>query len=179
LIHATIPASEMVVPEPARVAVPETRRDAIADVAVVAPPPATAPEPPAIAEADHEVSPPIDDTTEAVRAPRPRPDTARPRDVEPIPEAPARASTLATERVALEIARTAIGRGAYDNAIDALASHERDHPRSAVAEEREVLWIRALAGAGRGAEASARAAAFRRRYPESLFLAAIEHIGAP
>lgn len=89
------------------------------------------------------------------------------------PEAPPSSSTLAAERVGLEIARTAIARGAFDHALAALTTHEHDYPSSRVAEEREVLFVRALAGAGRTAEAHERAARFRERYPNSLFLPAI------
>jgi hypothetical protein len=85
-------------------------------------------------------------------------------------------STLAEERVGLEIARTAIGRGEHNHALEALEAHERAYPRSRVAEEREVLFVRALAGSGRHEEARRRAASFRERYPESLFLPALAGI---
>ncbi len=87
-----------------------------------------------------------------------------------------RTSTLAEERVGLEIARTAIGRGEHVHALEALAAHEREFPRSRVAEEREVLFVRALAGSGRRDEARRRAARFREQYPESLFLPALAGI---
>jgi hypothetical protein len=109
------------------------------------------------------------------RSPTPRAERTPEESEEPPRAAPA--STLAAERVGLEIARTAIGRGEHGNALDALEQHERDYPRSRVSEEREVLWIRALAGAGRRAEAEARAAAFREQHPDSLFLPAIASIG--
>lgn len=96
---------------------------------------------------------------------------ARRIDAGPPVEAPT--STLAAERVGLEIARTAVGRSEWAHALEALEAHERDHPTSRLREEREVLWIRALAGAGRRAEAERRAEAFRARYPDSLFLPAI------
>jgi outer membrane protein assembly factor BamD (BamD/ComL family) len=54
--------------------------------------------------------------------------------------------------------------------------HARRHPAGALAQEREVLAIDALARAGRRDEAEARAARFRARYPGSASAPRIETI---
>jgi hypothetical protein len=48
--------------------------------------------------------------------------------------------------------------------------------RGRLAEEREALRIRALAAAGRSHDARARAAAFRARFPRSLFLPVVDQV---
>ncbi len=65
-------------------------------------------------------------------------------------------------------AQTALHRGLYDSALDALAEHARRFPRGEMAEEREALAVQALARAGRTEEARARAARFDARYPRSV-----------
>ena len=83
-------------------------------------------------------------------------------------------SALAAERAALEIARTALARGQVGAALDSLARYERRYHAGVLGEERASLWVIALARAGRTTEARARAASFRRRWPESYLLPAIE-----
>lgn len=82
--------------------------------------------------------------------------------------------SLAEERAAVEIARTALARGRPQAALDALTTYERSHRGGSLAEERASLQVIALAHAGRTAEARARAASFRRRWPESYLLPAVE-----
>jgi hypothetical protein len=81
---------------------------------------------------------------------------------------------LAAERAQLEEARRAIAGGRSGAAFEALARHARSFPRGRLSEEREALWIQALVGAGRVDEARDRAAAFRRRFPRSMLLPALE-----
>jgi TolA-binding protein len=81
---------------------------------------------------------------------------------------------LARERAALEVARTAIGRGQSASALQALAQHAREFPRGQLGEEREALWIQALLGSGQAAEARARAARFRARYPKSMMIPVLD-----
>ncbi|HVV52408.1 MAG TPA: hypothetical protein VHO06_22265, partial [Polyangia bacterium] len=66
-------------------------------------------------------------------------------------------------------ARAALVRGQAEGALAALARHEAAFPRGELAEEREGLFVQALVAARRYDEARARAAAFTRRYPRSLF----------
>jgi hypothetical protein len=98
---------------------------------------------------------------------RPRP--TRRRAVESVGD-----EALVAERRLLEDARRALG-SSPATALEKIEAHERAHPRGQLVEERESLRIRALAAAGRGDEARARAARFRARYPQSLFLPAIDH----
>jgi hypothetical protein len=81
---------------------------------------------------------------------------------------------LAAERAALEIARTALARGQAGAALDSLSRYEHQYRSGVLGEERASLWVIALARAGRMAEARARAASFRRRWPESYLLPAVE-----
>lgn len=74
------------------------------------------------------------------------------------------------ERMLLERARVALGRGETAEAIAALESHDRAYRETGLAEEREALWIIALHRGGRDKEARARYEQLRRRYPRSLFL---------
>lgn len=101
----------------------------------------------------------------------------------PVEEAPHRGhgaprddadGALAAERAALEIARTALSRGQAQAALDALSRYEHRHRGGALGEERASLWVIALARAGRMSEARERAANFRRRWPESYLLPAVE-----
>ncbi|MEO7112132.1 MAG: hypothetical protein ABI183_16935 [Polyangiaceae bacterium] len=80
---------------------------------------------------------------------------------------------LAAELAFVQMARTALARGNFSDALDATDQHEKKFPHGHLAEERESLAIQALVGAGRDDEARARAARFRAKYPSSLFLPAI------
>jgi hypothetical protein len=83
-------------------------------------------------------------------------------------------SSLADERILLDVARSAFGRGDGDGALAALARHEKVYPNGQLAEEREALAVRALVLTQRGDQARARAARFRKRYPASVMLPAVE-----
>ena len=80
---------------------------------------------------------------------------------------------LAAERALIEQARMALARGQGAGALAALESHARQFPRGRLAEEREALSVQALVQAGRTDEARARAAAFRVRFPTSVFVPAV------
>ncbi|WP_394832740.1 hypothetical protein LVJ94_40180 [Pendulispora rubella] len=105
----------------------------------------------------------------APSAPPPQASAAR-------PPAPARAKkedsadTLAVELSLVQMARAALARGNYAAALDATEQHARTFPKGHLTEERESLAIQALVGAGRDAEARARAARFRAKYPQSPLL---------
>ncbi len=105
----------------------------------------------------------VEDEPEA-EPPKPRPE----------PKPPARAARLAAERALLQRARAAIAGGAHRRALVALRDHARRHPRGALMEEREVLTIQALALTGRGSEARRRADWFRRAFPRSTLLPAVD-----
>ncbi len=99
-----------------------------------------------------------------------------------IPKAPTReaASThprlsqLDAERGLLDVARAALVRGDSSAALEALDQHARTFAHALLAEERDALYVQALARAGRYEEARARAEAFRRTAPTSLLLPAVE-----
>ena len=87
---------------------------------------------------------------------------------------PKPSASMAEQLALLERARAALGRGDSDAALRILGEHARDYPTSALSEEREALAIKALARAGRLAEASARLASFEARFPGSLMLSALK-----
>jgi hypothetical protein len=133
---------------------------------------AQAPSPPRVVHVDR--SPP------AASAPAPTAETAAspvqlPAPAPPAPvSAPAPGDSLAAERALLDVARSAFGRGEGDEALGALARHEKLFPGGQLAEEREALTVRSLVLAGHEREARARAARFRKRYPTSVMLPAVE-----
>jgi hypothetical protein len=79
------------------------------------------------------------------------------------------ASQLSAERILLDEARAALAQGDPARAIDRLERHRRTFPAPLLAEERDAMWIQALVKAGRYDEARARATAFQKRSPDSLF----------
>jgi hypothetical protein len=91
----------------------------------------------------------------------------------PLPTGEPPASPLVEEHRLLFTARTAVERGAYSAALTTLADHAARFPHGKQTEERELLFVQALAGAGRNAEALARARAFERDFPGSIYLPAV------
>lgn len=139
-------------------------------VAVVqtAPPPAPVPVPERTPEPQPEPAPEA-----AVPA---RPEPARPVERRPPPPQVAEAvSTLEAERQLLDVARAAVMRGAWPEALEAAEAHRTRFPMGALAEEREVLAIQALATTDPKA-AAARAEAFRKKWPSSILEAVIEKV---
>lgn len=150
--------------------------------AFLAPPPSPhAPELPAegsAIEAPEVLAPPtVAPEPETVLALEPSPEPVPEPLPEPLPEAEERPRTepghadepgIDAEMTLVARAQTALHRGLYDSALDALAEHARRFPRGEMAEEREALAVQALARAGRTEEARARAARFDARYPRSV-----------
>jgi len=142
----------------AHVAAPAKDARPAASVALVpaarVPPPPTPPTP---AAAPVEPSP----WPETPRAPRTRP-------------APSR---LGQETTLVMQARQALRGGDAARALRLLAQCRHLFPTGVLAQERERLTIEALAAAGRAAEASARAADFLRKYPDSPHAGEIRALG--
>ena len=83
-------------------------------------------------------------------------------------------TSLAAERSLLEIARTALARGDSASALDALGKHQAQFPKGQLSEEREALYVQALAMAGRMTEAKQRADRFRKTWPGSMLLPVVD-----
>jgi hypothetical protein len=73
----------------------------------------------------------------------------------------------------LDGARSALARGAPNEALAAVDRHAATYPRGALREEREALAVKALAAAGRSGEARARGERFRAEFPRSVSLASV------
>jgi hypothetical protein len=99
-------------------------------------------------------------------------------DVQATPAATAAASTrgsqLSAERILLDEARAALAQGDPARAIDRLERHRRTFQPPLLAEERDAMWVQALVKEDRYDEARARASAFRKRSPDSLFSAVVD-----
>lgn len=115
------------------------------------------------------------DSTDVVKSDRDRerpPRSPAPAHHRPDPLVPA------AEIAMLEKARAAITKGAFAAALSPLGEHARQFPAGHLVEEREALRIRALVGLGKGNEARRAAAAFRRRFPQSIMLPRIDELVA-
>ncbi len=108
-------------------------------------------------------------------APKAAPTAASP-DAPASASAPQRAgpSQLSAERRILDEARGALLRGEAQSSLDALERHRRSFAAPLLAEERDALQVQALVKAERYPEARSRAAAFRRRYPDSFYLSMVD-----
>ncbi len=82
------------------------------------------------------------------------------------------------ERLLLDRARTAIGRGTYDEALVELMEHARRFPDGAFQEERDVLIIDAYARAGRDELARQGIERYRAAYPAGVLSARVAAIAA-
>jgi hypothetical protein len=91
----------------------------------------------------------------------------------PMGRAYARADVVEELRF-LDRARQADARGDYAAALTLANEHERRFPRGRLAEDREVLRIRAFVGLGRRGDARTTAAKFRRQFPRSVLSAKID-----
>lgn len=103
----------------------------------------------------------------------------RPRGVEDADAGSAQKSyptstSLSAEQALVETGRTALVRGDRPSALVALDRHAAQFPNGQLAEEREVLAVRALVGAHREQEAAERAARFRLKYPESVMIPLVD-----
>jgi len=90
----------------------------------------------------------------------------------------ARAPSRDAERLLLDRARTAIGRGTYDEALVELMEHARRFPDGAFQEERDVLIIDAYARAGRDDLARQGIERYRAAYPAGVLSARVAAIAA-
>lgn len=81
---------------------------------------------------------------------------------------------LSAERSLLERARSALARGNVNGALEALGRHTTEFPRGRLSEEREAIWIQALAAGGRTGEARQRLARYKASFPRSFSLPALE-----
>ncbi len=125
---------------------------------------------------------PVDPVLKPEELPLERAPTATEQDAKPVAHAaatpsasgPHADSALSEERSLLTTARTALSRNKPDAALAALRQHRARFPRGQLDEERESLWVQALALAGRTSEAEARAADFKREFPKSLLGPAVE-----
>jgi len=80
------------------------------------------------------------------------------------------------ELALLSRARQLDARGEYADVLAIVAEHERSHPAGRLAEEREVLRVKALVGLGRGGEARSAAARFHRQFPRSVLLRKVDEM---
>jgi hypothetical protein len=78
----------------------------------------------------------------------------------------------------LRLARAAVAREDFAVALRSIADHTRRFPDGELVEEREALHVKALAGLGRAEDTRRTAVAFRRRFPNSILLPAIEQLAA-
>lgn len=83
---------------------------------------------------------------------------------------------LAAERALLELSRTAITRGDAQTALQELTRHKQDYRDGRLKEERDALMVQALVLAGSQERAEALAAAFKKRYPMSVFTPVMDHV---
>jgi len=115
--------------------------------------------PPPVAEAPAEEAPPA-----------PEPAVARPLS---------RADAARAELRLLRQARAAVAREDYAAALPPIGEHARKFKDGRLAEEREALRVKALAGLGRSEEARRAATAFRARFPRSVLLSAVNKMSPP
>ena len=101
-------------------------------------------------------------------APRAAPSSA------PLVSSSSRSAQLTAERVLLDEARGALVQGDPSRALDRIERHRRTFAVPILGEERDAMEVEALAKVGRAGEARAKAEAFRRHTPNSLFLPAVE-----
>ena len=76
----------------------------------------------------------------------------------------------AAEVALIQKAQAAYADGNLPNALQLLAEHVRRFPNGRLAEEREALRVRSLAGCGRSADARRALQTFADRYPHSVLL---------
>lgn len=79
----------------------------------------------------------------------------------------------------LDRARQSDARGDYAGVLDMTAEHERHFPDGRLAEEREVLRVRALVSLGRDSEARQAASKFRHEFPRSVLLRRLDDMLKP
>jgi hypothetical protein len=101
-------------------------------------------------------------------------------DRSPSPAPSHRPARVAVEELRLlDRARQSDARADYTGVLSIAAEHERRFPDGRLAEEREVLRVRALVSLGRGGEARQAASRFRRQFPRSVLLRKVDDMLAP
>ena len=109
----------------------------------------------------------------------PAPAAAPPSRSPPAAAEPNSNNSLAAELEALDSARRALSAGNGGQALQLLDAHGRRFPRGRLRLEAEVLRIEALMQTGQRAAASARAKAFVKRYPNSVFVSRLQRFAEP
>jgi hypothetical protein len=94
----------------------------------------------------------------------------------PVPRSLTRGDAARAELRLLRQARAAVLREDFAAALPPLAEHARRFRNGRLAEEREALRVKALAGLGRDREAARTAAAFEARFPRSPLVSAVNRI---
>jgi hypothetical protein len=87
--------------------------------------------------------------------------------------------SLRAERELIETAQSALARRQWSDAIRACSAHLRRFARAQLVEEREAIWVQALAGDGRSADAWARAESFRQRFATSMLRSVVDRAAPP
>ena len=95
-------------------------------------------------------------------------------EVRPAPTPSSSGEALTAERLLIDDARTKLTSGDPNAALARLQDHARRFPGGRLEEEREALTVEALVQSGRYEAARARAAKLRARWPDSLFLPAVD-----
>jgi hypothetical protein len=130
---------------------------------------------------------PVEIVPMAHRAPEPRPVVAPARhlrvaEADPAPQVVSRPKlphahrpltpqeSYASELYLLQRAQSDYASQDFPDALVLVAEHARRFPTGRLAEEREALRVRSLAGAGRGDQARRALAAFAKRFPRSVLL---------
>jgi hypothetical protein len=88
------------------------------------------------------------------------------------------ADAVRAELRLLRQAHAAVARQDFAAALTPIAQHTRQFRDGRLAEEREALRVKALAGLGRTEEARRAAAAFEARFPLSVLLPAVSRMPA-
>jgi hypothetical protein len=83
-------------------------------------------------------------------------------------------NALAEELAILDAAREALRGARHQDALEHAGRHQARFPSGRLAEEREAIAIRSLAGLRRWDEARRRAEAFRSRFPDSLLMPVVD-----
>jgi hypothetical protein len=136
--------------------------------------------PPEVRVVEVRVPTPAPPAVEPVAAPPVVPEAVKPAGAALTP--PARKpvlSSLKGEQVLLDTARAALINQRFKEALEALDRHARQFPDGALSEEREALAVQTLAQLDQHDAARSRADAFRKRYPASIFLPAVDDAVAP
>lgn len=110
-----------------------------------------------------------------IAAPAPEPTAS---ELPRLPRAGSLQANYAAELELMRQAHSAYAQGNFGTALGLVGKHARTFPRGLLAEEREALRVRSLAGAGRNAEARRAATAFAARFPRSVLLTRIQDFAA-